>query len=353
MHLRPALSLTRFAGLLAASLIGAGPAYAIFGDADAHKRLDEQARTLQSLAEQMRAVDARVGGVESTAASNAKLLDLLNQIDALNAEIARLRGELETANNRLESADKRIRDLYIDIDGRLRVLETPAVAAPLSGADAGAGAGAAASMPPAPPLLLAPSAVGQGALPDPSGPAGASGSSGASGAAESRPAPAVSTGLKPTLPTAPAPIGAPRALAPSAGLPAARPGSSSDIALETAAYDLARNTHKEGRYLEAAGLFQQFIADHPSSPMAAPAQYWVGDALYNAKDYAGAISAQKRLIETWPGSAKVPDAMLNMASALRDSGDVGGERRTLELLINRHPASEAAEKARKRLTAKR
>ena len=103
----------------------------------------------------------------------------------------------------------------------------------------------------------------------------------------------------------------------------------------------------------SARLFQQFIAAHPHSPLAAPAQYWTGDSLFNTKDYAGAIAAQKRLLDTWPGSAKVPDALLNMASAMRDGGDLAGERKTLEQLVARHPASEAAEKARKRLAAKR
>jgi TolA-binding protein len=64
------------------------------------------------------------------------------------------------------------------------------------------------------------------------------------------------------------------------------------------------------------------------------------------------VVAQRRLLDTYPGSAKVPDAMLNMASALRDSGDVAGERRMLEQLVSRHPSSEAAEKARKRMAAR-
>ena len=156
--------------------------------------------------------------------------------------------------------------------------------------------------------------------------------------------PAVSTGAMPTPATAPSPSGAPK--------PAPRPGTVGESASESAAYEAAHVVRREGRFVEAARLFQQFIAAHPNSALAAPAQYWTGDSLYNAKDHAGAILAQRRLIDTYPGSAKVPDAMLNMASALRDSGDASSERRTLEQLVARFPASEAAEKARRRLAAR-
>lgn len=51
-----------------------------------------------------------------------------NQIQALREENARLRGQTETLNYELESAKKRQQDFYIDLDGRLRKLETMPVA---------------------------------------------------------------------------------------------------------------------------------------------------------------------------------------------------------------------------------
>jgi tol-pal system protein YbgF len=319
------------AGLLAASLLAASPAWAIFGDSEAHKRIDEQVKALQAATEQMRALDGRIGAVEGTV-NGGTLLNLLNQIEALTAEIARLRGELEAANNRLDIADKRARDLYLDVDGRLRVLETPP---PVAAASAAPTAPAASSQPPTAPPAIADTGLRPDAPP-----------------AETVPMPAVSTGAQPTPATAPSPTGAPKG-GPVAQLAPARPGSAGELASEAAAYEAAHAARREARYGEAARLFQQFIAAHPNSPLAAPAQYWTGDSLFNTKDYAGAIAAQKRLLDTWPGSAKVPDALLNMASAMRDGGDLAGERKTLEQLVARHPASEAAEKARKRLAAKR
>lgn len=59
-------------------------------------------------------------------------MELLNQIQALREENAKLRGSVETLNFELESAKKRQQDFYIDLDGRLRKLETQETARPES-----------------------------------------------------------------------------------------------------------------------------------------------------------------------------------------------------------------------------
>ena len=56
-------------------------------------------------------------------------VDLLAQIDRLNAEISKLRGQLEVNSHEIELAQQRQRDLYADLDGRLRKLESGATAA--------------------------------------------------------------------------------------------------------------------------------------------------------------------------------------------------------------------------------
>ena len=49
--------------------------------------------------------------------------ELVNQIQALRDENAKLRGQVETLNYELESTKKRQQDFYIDLDGRLRKQE--------------------------------------------------------------------------------------------------------------------------------------------------------------------------------------------------------------------------------------
>lgn len=51
-------------------------------------------------------------------------IDLVNQIQSLRDENARLRGQVETLTYELDSAKKRQQDFYVDLDGRLRKLET-------------------------------------------------------------------------------------------------------------------------------------------------------------------------------------------------------------------------------------
>ena len=88
---------------------------------------------------------------------------------------------------------------------------------------------------------------------------------------------------------------------------------------------------------------------YPQSPLAPSAQYWVGNAHYARKDYRASIAAQRTLISVYPVSNKVPDALLNIASAQSDLNDNAAARRTLEELIVKYPQSEAALKARQRL----
>ncbi|MFT3962597.1 tol-pal system protein YbgF [Propionivibrio sp.] len=65
-------------------------------------------------------------------------IELMNQIQSLREENARLRGQVETLQYELESAKKRQQDFYVDLDGRVRKLETPPAAADTAQADGSA-----------------------------------------------------------------------------------------------------------------------------------------------------------------------------------------------------------------------
>ena len=51
-------------------------------------------------------------------------IDLVNQIQSLREENAKLRGQVETLHYELESANKRQQDFYVDLDDRLRKIES-------------------------------------------------------------------------------------------------------------------------------------------------------------------------------------------------------------------------------------
>ena len=57
-------------------------------------------------------------------------MELFSQIETLKLEINRLRGQIEVLNNNIETTARRQRDMYQDIDTRLRRIETTGSAAP-------------------------------------------------------------------------------------------------------------------------------------------------------------------------------------------------------------------------------
>ena len=67
------------------------------------------------------------------------------------------------------------------------------------------------------------------------------------------------------------------------------------------------------------------------------------------RDYRGAIATQRQLLQQHPESAKAPDALLNIATAQSDLGELQAARTSLQEVIAKYPSSEAAAKARQRL----
>ena len=100
----------------AACLALPGPAFALFDDDLARAQVQELRKQVEAAA---KLLDERLSKVEDRRA----LVELASQIEALKGEIARLRGQLEVIQNQVETADKRGKDLYVDIDSRLRKLE--------------------------------------------------------------------------------------------------------------------------------------------------------------------------------------------------------------------------------------
>src|SRR5262249_23597325 len=64
-----------------------------------------------------------------------------------------------------------------------------------------------------------------------------------------------------------------------------------------------------GQNLEARRLFDAFINRYPTDSRAAKAQFAIGDAYNAEKKYANAIGAYTKVVENFPKSEVVPDAM--------------------------------------------
>ncbi len=298
--------------LLAAGLaFAAAPGTAaLFGDDVARRGVSEQQKRIDALSVRSDEVAARLAKLEDAlkaqaGAANQPLLELANQLQSMRDQLRGLRGQIEVLAHNAEANAKRQRDMYVDLDARLRRFEQTPALAPTPGA------AATPSPAPAPAPALA-----------------------------SVPAP----GLGLALTLAPAPGSS---MGPAAAAAAAAGGEEARI------YEAAQNQRRIGNYQAAIVGFQTFVLQYPRSALAHRAQYWIGDSYFNMRDYKNSIQNQQKLLASYPDSASVPDAMLNMASARFESGDIAGSRKTLDALVARYPASEAAEKARRRLTATR
>ena len=105
---------------------------ALFDDKEARKKIIEvEASTqadLASIKKSIQALEQRVNAIEAITKGQV-LHDMQNQIETLNQEVARLKGDLEVANHAVEMTQQRQKDLYGDTDTRLRKLETVATPA--------------------------------------------------------------------------------------------------------------------------------------------------------------------------------------------------------------------------------
>jgi tol-pal system protein YbgF len=110
-------------------LFVAAPAAAqgLFDDNEARRRIELLRQQMEA---NRQATDARLSKAEAAAQEAAErsadrgvLLDLASQIESLRGDIARMRGQLEVIAHQADSAEARQKQLYLDIDTRLRKLE--------------------------------------------------------------------------------------------------------------------------------------------------------------------------------------------------------------------------------------
>ena len=133
--------------LFALQLAGTPARAALFDDNEARARID----ALKLRVDQVeRSLSQRLEAIE---AKNAALVDLFRDVEQIKADIAKLRGQYEVLTYELEQAQKRQRDLYLDLDSRLRKIEAAPGAA--AGGDASVGGTGSTIAPPARPADVA------------------------------------------------------------------------------------------------------------------------------------------------------------------------------------------------------
>jgi tol-pal system protein YbgF len=228
---------------------------------------------------------------------NRAMLEMIQQVDQISEDINLLRGEIEVQGNDVVEIKKRQRELYQDIDRRLRDLESRAV---------GQAPAAQVIVPPA--------------------------SSSAQSAAE----PSGSAAQVPSLPPA------------SIAAVAAAPVTATQAG-EKEAYQAAFDTLKEGRYKEAKVELQAFLVKYPNGSFSGNAQYWLGEAHYVTRNFEQGIVEFEKVLSGFPGSSKVPDAMLKLGYTYYELKQYPQSKTVLQDLRKRFPDETASRLATKRL----
>lgn len=239
------LRLLLLAGLCVALPVHAG----LFEDDGARQQIKElRAELLQTIDTLTQRVD--------TAARNQ--LDFANQMESLRAEVSRLRGQVEVLMNAVDTAQKRQQDFYVDLDNRLRKLET-------------------AATPPADPASAAqPKADPQAEMRDYEAALGFFRES--------------------------------RFKEAQAAFEAFIATHARSAMLPNAHYWLGSSLYQQKQYAQAAQVFDYVAATWPNDAKAPDALLAQANALVGTKDVQGAVKVLQTLVEKYPDSSAVETA---------------------------------------------
>ncbi len=254
-----------------------------------------------SLAERVSALEQQAqnhGGAQGN-------IELVNQINALQAQVQTLQGQVEELRHQLDEMKNRSKEQYIDLDSRIGRLEgrNPS--------------GAAAANPAA--------AVDNGNLPDVA----------LGGSSSPQSPPPDTTPIAGTMPA-------------DSGLP---PPVASNPEDAKGAYDQAFAALKDGRYAESARRFQQFIQQYPTNDLTPNAYYWLGESYYVTQNYPISLDTFRKLLAQYPDSQKSPDALLKIGYCQYELKQWDQAEVTLNQVVQRYPNTTVASLAQGRLRA--
>lgn len=256
--------------------------------------------------------ERRLQAVETKLVQVQKRLDSVNTLRfdedmaRMKDDLRTIRGELEKARFEQQQTDRRIKELYQDLDRRVQSVETRGPA-------------------PAPSYVPAPSY----SAPSYSQP----------GLSTPPPAPAASVPI-----SQPPPVSGPTTTGGVATI-SQDIGSPEEEGAYLASFDLL----KSGKYDEAVRGFRGVLDKWPRGRYADNAAYWMGEASYVKRDYSTALQAFQMVVNNYPESPKVADAALKSGLTQIELKQTDAARDTLERVVRKYPNSNAAKLAQQKL----
>ncbi len=107
-------------------------------------------------------------------------------------------------------------------------------------------------------------------------------------------------------------------------------------------YQVAFELLKEERYDLAAASFRQFLVAFPDSELADNAQYWLAESYYASDQFEQALDDFAVVLNKYPQSRKVPDALLKMGYCNYSLERWDAARQTLSRVQADYPETTAA-----------
>lgn len=221
-------------------------------------------------------------------ADNA-MFDLLARVEQLQAEVQQLRGMVEEQSQTIADLERKQKNMYADLDGRVQSLATPAPAQP-----------------------------------------------------QAAPAQPVATGTPAVQAPVTSSVSAPVT---NVAAPAQNAVQGSEKERYQQAYDSLRNGHNA----QAVKMFETLLVDYPAGEYADNAQYWLAEAYKVNREIDKSRAAFNKVIVQYPNSAKVPDALLKLGYIEADMQNSVKAREYLLRVTNNYPNSPAAHLAAKKL----
>ena len=221
---------------------------------------------------------------------------MLAQVQALSEEVRTLRDQVEGLEIELDDTKQRQKDLYDDLDARLRKFERT-----------GSGSNVSTDQ-----------TDGVEPSSDETAPSGES-----DAVSEEGEGSAVAT------------------------LPESVPDVDPEVIREV--YDTGFRALKQGKYEDAISKFTALVENYPQSELVDDALYWIAEANYVTKKHDVALQGFEQIIRDYPDNRRAAEAMLKIAIIYADQENYEQAESYLLEVMERYPASRSAFNANRRL----
>jgi tol-pal system protein YbgF len=115
------------------------------------------------------------------------------------------------------------------------------------------------------------------------------------------------------------------------------------------AYNAAFELIQARRYEEATRAFTDFLVGYPESALRDNAQYWLAETYYVRRQFAVALPEFQTVLDAYPQSAKLADALLKVGYCNHELGQIDAARAALREVQRLYPDTTAARLATQRL----